>query len=59
MNKNTSTELERKAFEADANNARLLAYYVKRIAFEQKRKQPYRPAFKHRHLFPLGRAMGA
>lgn len=58
MNKTQSTELERKAYEAAANNARLVAYYAKRIALEQRCKRQYRPAFKHRHLFSAGRVMG-
>lgn len=52
------TEIERKAYEAAANNARLAAYYVKRIAHEQRYKRTYRLPLKHAHLFPMGQVIG-
>lgn len=58
MKSTASTEIERLAYEASANNARLMAYYAKRIALEQKRKRDYRPTLKHRYLFACGRVMG-
>lgn len=51
-----STEIERKAFEAQQNRRRLAAYYQKRC--ELSKNNSVHLPMKHVHLFPHGRVIG-
>ena len=52
MNIKPPTDIEREAELAAANRARKIAYFVKRIALEQRLGKTYRLPKNDRHLFP-------